>query len=324
MSSSLPLSQIAAQIEARLKPVLPDNEADLLARLESPQTVGLFLDALAVEPTRLRHALEELIASFTRQHSDLVRGHLRCAVPLPALAKGLLSFLVAAGPPCDTTAIWDAIAPIDQRLDDAIAAYLPSQCEGFTLCGYGLGNGAYEQQLAERFAAHGTTIKLFGYDPTNARFDTERIQPCSLETLRSEGSPRFDVILTRWVLHHVPPDQRWDAFAACVHRCQPGGSLLIVEEGPFSAEKNRTSLVYELLSSGADVLVNSVVYPDWLGAGDPPGEHFYLAYLTQADIKALESAFAMRAERHLEWHQAGYLPQILIRYNFCAMAPLAV
>jgi hypothetical protein len=324
MSTSLTLSQIAAQIGARLEPVLPDNEADLWAWLQSPHTVGLFLDALAVEPTRLRHAVEELIASFARRHSALVRGYLRCAVPLPTIAKDLLRFLVEAGPPCDATAIWDAIAPIDQRLDEAIAAHLPSQRERFTLCGYGLGDGGYEQQLAERFAAHGTTIELFGYDPTNARFDTERIQPCSLATVRDAGSPRFDVILSRWVLHHVPPNQRWDGFVACVRQCQPGGSLLIVEEGPFSAEKNPASLIYELLSSGADVLVNSVVYPDWLAAGDPPGEHFYLAYLTPADITALEGAFAMPAERHLEWHQAGYLPQILIRYDFGTPVPLGM
>ena len=61
--------------------------------------------------------------------------------------------------------------------------------------------------------------------------------------------------------------------------------LLAWLESPQTV-KNRTSLVYELLSRGADVLVNSVVYPDWLGAGEPPGEHFYLAYLTLADIKA--------------------------------------
>jgi hypothetical protein len=324
MSSSLTLSQIGVRIRARLEPVLPDNEADLLAWLKSSQTVGLFLDALAVEPTRLRYALAELIASFTQEHRDLVHGYLRGVVRLPALAKHLLRFLVATGPPCDTTAVWDAIAPIDRRLNDTIAAHLPNQCKEFTLCGYGLGDGVYEQQLAERFGARGTNIKLFGYDPTNARFDTGRIEPCSLITLHSAGGPRFDVILTRWVLHHVPPDQRWDAFVACVRRCQPGGPLLIVEEGPFSAEKNRAALTYELLSSGADVLVNSVVYPDWLGAGDPPGQHFYLAYLTPADIDALESAFAMPAERHLEWHQVGYLPQILIRYKFCAKVPLAV
>lgn len=323
MSSSLTLSQIAGEIRARLAPVLPENERDLLASLESSQRVGLLLDALAVEPTPLRHALQELIASFTRQHSDLARGYLRGAVPLPALAKHLLRFLVSTIPQCDAAAVWDAIAPIDRRLNEAITAHLPSQCEEFTLCGYGLGDGAYEQQLAERFEARGTTIKLFGYDPTNPRFDTARIKPCSLTTLNRAGGPRFDVILARWVLHHVSPEQRWDAFAACVHRCQPGGSLLIVEEGPFSAEKNLTTRAYELLPCGADVLVNSVVYPDWLGAGDPPGEDFYLAYLIPADIDALERAFPMPAGRHVEWHQAGFLPQILIRYDFCATAPPA-
>jgi hypothetical protein len=147
-----------------------------LAWLKSSQTVGLFLDALAVEPTHLRHALEELIASFTREHRDLVHGYLRGVVRLPALAKRLLRFLVATAPSCDTTAVWDAIAPINRRLNDTIAAHLPNQCKEFTLCGYGLGDGVYEQQLAERSGACGTNIKLFGYDPTNARFDTDGTQ----------------------------------------------------------------------------------------------------------------------------------------------------
>jgi hypothetical protein len=318
MSDTLTLSQIGARIQGRLRRVLPDEDSRLTEQLGSPQGVGALLDALAVEPTPLRHALQALVAGFARQRVDLVRGYLRRAVPLPALAKDLLGFLSTVGPGCDPTAIRDSVAPIDRRLDQAISTRLPSQSDRLRLCGYGLGDGAYEQQLAERLAARGTGVELFGYDPSNACFDRERIQPCSLAMLRGPAAPRFDVVLARWVLHHVPPPERWEAFFACVHRCKPGGSLLLIEEGAFSDGKEPPALVYELLACGADVLVNSAFYPDWLGTGAVPGEHFYLCYLTPKDIAVLESAFAMPAKRQVEWHQAGYFPQILIRYRFQA------
>ena len=114
----------------------------------------------------------------------------------------------------------------------------------------------------------------------------------------------------------MTPDQRWGALVACIRWCKPGGSLLIIEDGAFSAVKNRAALLYELLLGCADVLVNSVLYPGWLGAGDYPGEHFYLRHLTLADITMLESVFPTHTKRDAEWVHAGFFPQILIRYTF--------
>jgi hypothetical protein len=321
MSSRLTFSQISGRITGRLQPFVPLDAADLPVRLESPATIGPLLDALAVEPSPLRRALEESIADFTRRHPDLVRRYLRRETSLPTLAQAFLGFLAEAGTACEHAEIMNSVAATDERLDWAISSHLPKRRERFALCGFGLGNGAYEQQLATRLTQQGTAVELFGYDPENACFDPEAIKTCTLATLlQADAYPLFDMILTRWVLHHVRPAQRWQALVACVHHCRPGGSLLIVEEGTFSSERSTAILLYEFLSGCADVLVNAVLYPDWLRVGDHPGEHFYLQYLTPADIQALEAAFAMTTQRHIEWHQAGFFPQILISYTFFAPA----
>jgi hypothetical protein len=101
---------------------------------------------------------------------------------------------------------------------------------------YGLADGVHEQRLAARLAEQGTTVELFGYDPGNPSFDRQAIYPWTPATREANASPLFDIILARWVFHHVRPAQRWDALAARVRCCKPGASLLIIEEGPISAE----------------------------------------------------------------------------------------
>jgi hypothetical protein len=317
MISAITLSQIAAQVRGRLDPVLPHNGTDMFRRLSSPRAVARFLDALEVEPSFLRHILEDSIAGFTRCQSDLARDYISRNVPLPVLAKEFLRFLAETGAAYDSSEIMGSLAATNRWLDRAISTDLPDEREHLTLCGYGLGNGAYEQQLAARLAARGATVRLFGYDPTNECFDRRSVQPCTLAMLQTASGPLFDMILTRWVLHHVTPDQRWDGFTAFVRRCKPGALLLIVEEGAFSTEKNDAVLMYEFLFACADVLVNSALHPRWLGFGDAsPGEDFFLQYLTPADITALEAAFPMSGQRQLTWIQAGFFPQILLRYAF--------
>jgi hypothetical protein len=237
-------------------------------------------------------------------------------VPLTEVVKECLCFLAQTGTAYHRTEFMSSLAATDQCLDRAINAHLPRQRDRFTLCGYGLAEGVYEQQLAARLAERGTTVELFGYDPGNPSFARQAIHPWTPATCGANASPLFDIVLARWVLHHVTPAQRWDALAACVRCCKPGASLLIVEEGPFSAEKNSAILLYEFLAGCADVLVNFVIYPDWLGRGDCRDGHYYLNYLTPSDIAALEAAcFPVAAQRHLEWLQAGFFPQILIRYT---------
>ena len=316
MTSTITLSQITAQVRERLEPVLPYGKADLLLRLRSPRTIAPLLDALEVKPSLLRSTLEDLITGFAQCQSDLVRGYMSYNIPLPVLAKEFLRFLVETEAAYDSSQFMGSLTATNRGLDRAISTALTGTREPFTLCGYGLGNGAYEQQLAARLAARGTKVKLFGFDPTNECFDRERIQPCTLAMLQTAGDPLFDMILIRWVLHHVPPDQRWDGFLACVGHCKPGALLVIVEEGAFSGEKDAAVLLYEFLFACADVLVNSALHPGWIRMGDPPGEDFFLQYLTPVDITALEAAFPMSAQRQLEWFQAGFFPQILIRYTF--------
>ena len=73
----------------------------------------------------------------------------------------------------DSAEIMGSLAATEERLDRAICSELPSQREDFALCGFGLGNGVYEQQHAARLIARGANVKLFGYDPNNACFDRE-------------------------------------------------------------------------------------------------------------------------------------------------------
>ena len=95
--SNLTLNQIAARITALLQDLLPIDAEILQKRLESKATLAPFLDALAIEASPLRRELEELITTFTRGQSVLVRRYLNAEIPLTAMAQALIRFLIESG-----------------------------------------------------------------------------------------------------------------------------------------------------------------------------------------------------------------------------------
>lgn len=311
------LSDIQNYIESRLQTIIPENASSdqIITIFIEYEQVDQVLAKIFPEVSYLRQALVNLVTNFTTQHHSLIKDYFDGEATIHDVGPALILFLVSSQVAYDQTQTLESLAMINEKLDQVVKSILVQGGEHLSLCGYGIGNGKYELQLAEYLTSQGKAITLFGYDP-NAGFDEKKIQACSTEALKGNALPRFDIVLTRWVLHHVEPAQRWQLLVACINRARPGARIIIIEEGAFAANKSKRILLYEYLQGCADILVNSILYPAWLDVGGKHlGQHFYLNYLTEEDILNLESNFRIPAKRHVEWIQNGYFPQTVITYS---------
>lgn len=319
------LHEIYEELEVHLNEVFPHSlrQEDALDTLAHPLALRHLFDNAQIFPTKsyVRDAIIDVVASFTAQHRSFIEQYLCGSVTLNAVCMEVIKHIAKERMSFDVHLALRALAPVDTALDDAIKAALEPEAplQRLSLCGFGLGNGQYELQLSKHLTTQGlvSQIYLYGFDP-HPRFDISQISPLSSEDLSRSGGPAFDIILSRWVLHHVRTEKRWEDFISCVNRSNRDAKIVVVEEGAFAPlrRKTRQLLLYEYLTACADIVVNSILYPSWIfPAGLRPGHQFYLKYLTRDDIAALESAFDVPVTRRIQRICAGFFPQILITFH---------
>lgn len=153
------------------------------------------------------------------------------------------------------------------------------------LLGFGLDDGIYEKELANFLALHKICkkITIYGMDPYAKKgCDIQYISPEQL----NRGSIKFDVIIARWSLHHVKPNNRWSDLSDCISQCNPDASIICIEHGflqniYFPAEKK----LYELLNALFDIIANIGLRPTYFTETAPSfGKHFFIHYLEPKDF----------------------------------------
>ena len=322
----MPLHEIYEELEAQLNEAFPHSfrQEDALQSLAHPLALRQLFDNNAeIFPTEsyLRDAIIDVVSSFTSQRRSFIEQYLCGSVTLNALCLEVIQHIANEKMSFDSNLALRALAPVDTALDDAIKAVLEPEASlrKLSLCGFGLGDGQYELQLSRHLTTRGlvSQVDLYGFDP-HPRFDFSQISPLSSEDLSHSGGPAFDIILARWVLHHIRTEKRWEDFISCVNRSHHDAKIVVLEEGAFAPRRRKTRqlLLYEFLAGCADVVVNTILCPSWIfPVGQKPGDQFYLEYLTRDDIAALESAFDMPVTRRIQRICAEFFPQILITFH---------
>jgi hypothetical protein len=208
-------------------------------------------------------------------------------------------------------------ALLDKTVKEQIADLSPR--DQLNLLGFGLGEGAYEKNLAEYFRAENVTASLhiFGFDPFSIVEDDD-IRMLTRTEIHSQDCPHFDLMLARWTLHHVSLEYRWKDLLGCLDHCKRGSRVLFVEEGCFSKDDTEPVeyLAYELIHAAADVIVNSAFNPHWVY--DPnakPGDHYFIKYLTQKDLDMINKSATVDMQMDFRHLHVNYFPQTLIIFD---------
>jgi hypothetical protein len=263
-------------------------------------------------------ALAGLVAGFMREEPLLLAEYLSGRQPAQQVAQALIRLLGRHDPRLDPKLFLQFLEQHDQASDRWIRARLAARGfqEELSVLGFGLGDASYERALCHWLAGEArlaARVKLWGFDTHPAAGGEVHMLTCG--ELEGGQAPRFDVVIARYVLHHIEPRERWSGLLACLRRCHPGATVLIAEQGypaPSRPENAAEERYRELLLVCFDVLANATLYPDWCGTG---GANFYVSFLSEEELTSLERQFPPVAQRELQDVGPVFPGNIMLRYE---------
>jgi hypothetical protein len=196
-----------------------------------------------------------------------------------------------------------AFEPHDAVSDSAVKKELAKlECKNeINLLGFGLGNGYYEKSIAEHLLNQGLakSVKIYGFDPFGEK--TEGVEFLTKEQLIANKMPIFDIVIARWVLHHVALQDRWPDFINCINNAKPGTLVLIVEHGFLQDHfSNEDRKLYYLLNATFDIVANIGIRPHWFTSTAPDiGANFFIHYLQPQDFAAIKNGAAIQLTQNI-------------------------
>ena len=174
------------------------------------------------------------------------------------------------------------------------------------LLSFGSGAGFYEQSLKRFLIQSGIakTVHLYGYDPyATPQVDITMLTAEELTTMKDRDNNddtlplQFDFVLARWSLHHVALSERWTLFESALDCLSPTGTSIVIEHG-YRADSDQWELqessdmeaLYLLLNTWIDSVANIGIVPEWFERNpENYGEDFFVQYLTDKDVKEMQS-----------------------------------
>jgi len=182
----------------------------------------------------------------------------------------------------------------DISLKQELAKITPK--ESINILGFGLDEGYYEKSLSQFLIDHGIakTVNIYGFDPYAQKTpDIEYLIP---EQLISDKVPRFDVVVARWVLHHVALQHRWGDLINCINHCNSGARVLIVEHGFLKKQHSLADKkLYYLLNATFDIIANIGLRPRYFTNTAPDlGANFFIRYLEPEDFSAIKNSVSLQ------------------------------
>lgn len=226
--------------------------------------------------------------AYAKQESSLCASYLAGNISLNAVCKDFIRFCFDHKIYLDPTRTLDAFKKHNELSDNAVKqeiAQLTSKQE-INLLGFGLDEGHYEQSIAQYLLSSGKAkkVNLFGFDPYAKR--NPDIRYLSVNEL-SSGELSFDLIIARWVLHHVEMKSRWSTFVNCINRCHSGAEVLIVEHGYSEDVALLDRKLSALLNAIFDVVANIGLRPDYFINNNSVSDDFFIEYLEPKDFSTI-------------------------------------
>lgn len=163
--------------------------------------------------------------------------------------------------------------------------------EELNILGFGLDEGHYEKTLASFLIDRNLakTVTIHGFDPYASK--SPGIIYLTPQQLTSGKIPHFDLIIARWVLHHVELQQRWGNFITCMNNCSPEAMTLVVEHGFLGQGYSLLDKkLYHLLNAIFDIVANIGLRPRYF-TNNPKelGADFFISYLEPDDFSNIQN-----------------------------------
>ncbi len=308
------------------------NTRDFIPLLQNQERAKLFYKALGWYESGhyFGDLAAEILSGFSQTHADLLAAVLSQQRPLYELGRKLINYIFEQGYTFDKDRLYSCLVHYANQVDNTVNAILHSLTpkEQVNILGFGLRDGDYELSLANLLSKQGLAKKVtvYGYDPDSREVDS-RVQMITPKQLFSNACPRFDLILSRWVLHHVNFNERWNGLVQCINQANTFAKILIIEEGcfPETGDYRFEVACYELLLACADVMINAGLHQQWLkdiAAGvDQP---FFISYLTANDISHIEKRLKVNIKSTVQEVGPDFFGQTIISYDVLPTHPMTV
>lgn len=217
------------------------------------------------------------IQVFTRYsggNQHLLEAYLSDKLPLMGVMKNFIDFCVENKIQPNPGLTLDAFKEHNQHLDKVVKKELSETRwpkRSINLLDFGCGDGSYGKQVAKHLMKTGCVegVNLFGFDPY--------AQPGPAITYINGPGVVFDLVIARWVLHHVTQENRWRNF---VQFLTPLTKVLIIEHGLLmSADQSTVGTRWDALVNAAfDVVANLGFRPEYVE------KSFYVDYFKYPDL----------------------------------------
>lgn len=282
----------------------------------TPDRVATILDAwdALLGDNYVRQGALQVVPEVCRTVEPEIAAYLRGELRLPDFVSAFLAGLQRTGRTYSrerTIAdLWTTEAGTDRLIKARVLSkQWPAHINFFA---YGVGDGHYEDTLRSWLIEADVceSVSMFGHDP-NASVEGKDITLVDLEELAA--LPEQHVFLSRWVLHHVPDEERWEPVTRILDRMASGGVAFLAEEGVFTpAERmSPTQRAYSLLMAMLDTLINATVLGHWFEKGD-----FFVDYLTGDDLATIEQGIKKPLCREVFEVPCDFLREVTLVYEF--------
>ncbi|MBU0505379.1 hypothetical protein KJ708_05245 [bacterium] len=247
---------------------------------------------------------------YKKRVYEFISGYLTCM----QLSRLFIDYIADLDIEVSSNKVLDSLEEGELKLDKIIRSRIckPFKNETVNLLGFGLASGEYEIKLAnyilsQQYCKH---IKIFGYDPF-VQTDNNQINYITLADFNKKQIPKFDIILSRWSLHHVQACERWMPLLSLVNHVNLNAHIFIVEEGPFLlndiSNNRRITLLFQVLE---DAFVNYILFPRWCCSNN-----YYIEYLSENDIERIESNLSFEYAKNSISLPGNEGTQIINYYN---------
>ncbi|MBP9727638.1 MAG: class I SAM-dependent methyltransferase [Gammaproteobacteria bacterium] len=233
--------------------------------------------------------------AYAKQAGSFCAGYLAGNVSLNTVCKDFIRFCFDNNIYLDPTRTLASFKKHNELSDNAVRRELEQLTprQEINLLGFGLDGGHYEQSIAAYLLSSGKAgkVNLFGFDPYAKR--NPDIRYLSANEL-SSSDRSFDLIVARWVLHHVEMKSRWSTFVDCINRCHPGAEVLIVEHGYLDEVSLLDRKLSALLNATFDVVANIGLRPGYFLSTPNVGDDFFIEYLEPKDFSAISAQVSVK------------------------------
>jgi len=245
----------------------------------------------------LHHNFIFWLNAYAKKQNSFCADYLEGHISLNLLCKDFIRFSFENKIYLDPIKTLDSFKRHNELSDGAIKMELEKLTprREINLLGFGLDEGHYEQHLASYLFSSGKAekVNLFGFDPYAKR--NPNILYLTENELTSEKRS-FDLIVARWVLHHVEMNSRWSNFVNCINQCHSGADVLVVEHGYIEETSLLNKKFNGLLNATFDIISNIGLRPGYFTNTKNIGDDFFINYLEPKDFSAITSQVAVKLD----------------------------